>query len=197
MARAPAGAGRGDPEGPGRREPVVLHRRRRHQHDAQQRPHPDQPQAARRRGTAPRRGSSAACSTETARVSGITLYHAAGAGSDDRRPRQPRPNTSSRSRDATPTTCRSLGRRGWWRGCRALPEARRRGERPAAERACRPTSRSTATTAARFGITPATIDNALYDAFGQRIISTIFTQSNQYRVILEADPGDAALGRTR
>jgi multidrug efflux pump len=43
-------------------------------------------------------------------------------------------------------------------------------------------------TAARFGITAATIDNALYDALGQRIISTIFTQSNQYRVILEADP---------
>ncbi len=42
-------------------------------------------------------------------------------------------------------------------------------------------------TAARFGITPATVDNALYDAFGQRIVSTIFTQSNQYRVILEAD----------
>ena len=42
-------------------------------------------------------------------------------------------------------------------------------------------------TAARFGITPATVDNALYDAFGQRIISTIFTQSNQYRIILEAD----------
>ena len=43
-------------------------------------------------------------------------------------------------------------------------------------------------TAARFGITAATIDNALYDALGQRIISTIFTQSNQYRVILESDP---------
>jgi multidrug efflux pump len=43
-------------------------------------------------------------------------------------------------------------------------------------------------TAGRFGITPATVDNALYDAFGQRIISTIFTQSNQYRIILEADP---------
>ena len=40
-------------------------------------------------------------------------------------------------------------------------------------------------TAGRFGITPATVDNALYDAFGQRIVSTIFTQSgNQYRVIL-------------
>ena len=43
-------------------------------------------------------------------------------------------------------------------------------------------------TAARFGITAATIDNALYDSFGQRIISTIFTQSNQYRVILETVP---------
>ncbi len=43
-------------------------------------------------------------------------------------------------------------------------------------------------TAARFGITPATIDNALYDLFGQRIISTIYSQSNQYRVIMEADP---------
>jgi multidrug efflux pump len=43
-------------------------------------------------------------------------------------------------------------------------------------------------TAARFGITAATVDNALYDAFGQRIVSTIFTESNQFRVILEADP---------
>jgi multidrug efflux pump len=43
--------------------------------------------------------------------------------------------------------------------------------------------------AARFGITPATIDNALYDCYGQRIVSTIFTNSNQYRVILECDPG--------
>jgi multidrug efflux pump len=42
-------------------------------------------------------------------------------------------------------------------------------------------------TAGRFGITPATVDNALYDSFGQRIVSTIFTQSNQYRVILQAD----------
>ena len=41
-------------------------------------------------------------------------------------------------------------------------------------------------TAARFGVTPATIDNALYDSFGQRIASTLYTQSNQYRVILDA-----------
>jgi multidrug efflux pump len=43
-------------------------------------------------------------------------------------------------------------------------------------------------TASRFGITPATIDNVLYDAFGQRIVSTIYTQSNQYRVIMEVAP---------
>ncbi len=42
--------------------------------------------------------------------------------------------------------------------------------------------------ASRYGITPATVDNALYDLFGQRIISTIYTQSNQYRVIMEAQP---------
>ena len=42
-------------------------------------------------------------------------------------------------------------------------------------------------TAARFGITPSTIDNILYDTLGQRIASTYYTQSNQYRVILNAD----------
>ncbi|MBM3553401.1 MAG: multidrug transporter subunit MdtC [Alphaproteobacteria bacterium] len=46
-------------------------------------------------------------------------------------------------------------------------------------------------TAARFGITLATVDNALYDAFGQRIVSTIFTQSSQRRVILTIDPAFA------
>jgi len=44
--------------------------------------------------------------------------------------------------------------------------------------------------AARLGISVGTVDNALYDAFGQRIVSTIFTQSNQYRVILQADPAE-------
>jgi multidrug efflux pump len=43
-------------------------------------------------------------------------------------------------------------------------------------------------TASRLGITPAAIDQTLYDAFGQRQISTLFTQSNQYHVILETLP---------
>jgi multidrug efflux pump len=42
--------------------------------------------------------------------------------------------------------------------------------------------------AARLGVTALTIDNALYDAFGQRIISTIYTQSSQNRVILQGTP---------
>ncbi|HEY3327971.1 MAG TPA: MdtB/MuxB family multidrug efflux RND transporter permease subunit [Novimethylophilus sp.] len=42
--------------------------------------------------------------------------------------------------------------------------------------------------AGRLGITAAAIDNALYNAFGQRLISNIFTQSNQYRVVLEVGP---------
>ena len=43
-------------------------------------------------------------------------------------------------------------------------------------------------TASRLGISSASIDDALYSAFGQRIVSTIFTETNQYRVILEALP---------
>jgi multidrug efflux pump len=47
--------------------------------------------------------------------------------------------------------------------------------------------------ASRLGVTPAAIDNALYDAYGQRLISTVFTQANTYRVVLELRP-DAAAG---
>jgi len=43
-------------------------------------------------------------------------------------------------------------------------------------------------TASRFGVTTSTIDNTLYDAFGQRQVNTMYTQVNQYHVILEADP---------
>jgi len=56
-------------------------------------------------------------------------------------------------------------------------------------------------TASRLGISLADVDNALYNAFGQRLISTIYTQANQYRVVLEHDtratPGLAALETVR
>jgi multidrug efflux pump len=55
--------------------------------------------------------------------------------------------------------------------------------------------------ASRLGISMADVDNALYNAFGQRLISTIYTQSNQYRVVLEHDtsdtPGLSALDNIR
>jgi multidrug efflux pump len=57
-------------------------------------------------------------------------------------------------------------------------------------------------TASRLGVTASSIDDALYSAFGQRIVSTIFTETNQYRVILEAQQKEengamslASLGR--
>src|SRR6202045_1496760 len=43
-------------------------------------------------------------------------------------------------------------------------------------------------TASRLGIAPSTVDNTLYDAFGQRQISTMYTQVNQYHVVLESQP---------
>lgn len=43
-------------------------------------------------------------------------------------------------------------------------------------------------TASRLGVSTAAIDNTLYNAYGQRLVSTIFTQSNQYRVVLEVSP---------
>jgi multidrug efflux pump len=52
--------------------------------------------------------------------------------------------------------------------------------------------------AGRVGVTPAAIDTALYNAYGQRLVSTIFTQANQYRVVLEVKPefrqGPLAIG---
>ena len=56
-------------------------------------------------------------------------------------------------------------------------------------------------TASRLGVSTAAIDSTLYNAYGQRLVSTIFTQSNQYRVVLEVDPaaqtGPEALGQLR
>ena len=74
---------------------------------------------------------------------------------------------------------------------RAARRAARCATSPAtpARRAWPPTSTSTATPPRASAITASAVDDALYSAFGQRIVSTIFTETNQYRVILEAQPG--------
>ena len=56
------------------------------------------------------------------------------------------------------------------------------------EEGLRTTLKIDRSTASRFGITPQLIDDTLYDAFGQRQVSTMFTQLNQYRVVLEVKP---------
>ncbi len=71
---APAGAGRGHPQGPRCRKPVLLHRRRRHQHHAQQRPVPDQSEAARRPQRATRHRSSRDLERETASMSPASRF---------------------------------------------------------------------------------------------------------------------------
>ena len=79
-----------DPAGSGGREPLVVHRRRRHQRDAQQRPHADQPEAARgQRGRARDRRDPPPAAASSRRCRGHHALHAAGAGPDDRGPRQP------------------------------------------------------------------------------------------------------------
>ena len=52
-------------------------------------------------------------------------------------------------------------------------------------------------TASRLGIAPSTIDNTLYDAFGQRQINTMYTQLNQYHVILESAAALSAAIRSK
>ena len=90
----------------------------------------------------------------------------------------------------------SLGRRGWSTSCKALPQLRDVAtDQQTAASASDACHRSR--TASRLGITPQVIDDALYDAFGQRQISTLFTQLNQYHVVLEALPEfqQTAIGR--
>ena len=164
----------------------LVHRRRRHQPHHQQRPPLHRAQAARAsaapsaerdhrpapaEASPPSRASRSTCSR--CRTCRSTAASAA-------------PSTSTRWRTPTPTSSRR-GRRACWTKLRSLPELRdvasdqqtgglqlSAHHRPRHGRAP--------------GVTPQAIDDTLYDAFGQRQVSTIFTQLNQYRVILEVKP---------
>ena len=170
-----------DPEGPRRRQPVVLHRGRRREHDAQQRPDPDQPQAA--GGAAQRLRDHPAPAGVAGQGGRDHALHAAGPGSHRGRSGEPHavPVCDPGRR---PARAQRVGRRRLADRMRRCPSCR---TSPATSRTrgCRPGWSSTATRRARFGITPQLIDDTLYDAFGQRQVSTIFTQLNQYHVVLE------------
>ena len=181
---APAGARARHPEGSRRREPVVVHRRGRDQHDAEQRAHPDQPQAARR---AARRRDRIIRRLQPAieHVEGITLFM---------QPVQDLTVENRVSRTQYQYTLEDADARelaDWAprlvERLRGLAGAARRGERPAGRRPAG-LARHRPRHASRLGILPQAIDDTLYDAFGQRQVSTIFTQLNQYHVVLEVDP---------
>ena len=93
-----------------------------------------------------------------------------------------------------------MGRRSSLDKLKALPQLARRQRPISRTRGCARTSRLDRDTAARLGLNTSTIDNTLYDAFGQRQVSTMFTQLNQYHVILEVDariPAEPDRPRTR
>ena len=125
------------------------------------------------------------------RRAGHHAVHAAGAGPDARQHRQPHP-VPIHPGERRLRRARAPGRRSSWPRC-ASSRSSRTWSATRRTTAWRPTSPSTATPPRGCGVSVGTVDNALYDAFGQRIVSTIFTQSNQYRVILEADPSSYSL----
>jgi multidrug efflux pump len=182
--RAPAGAGARDPEGPGGGQPLVVHRDRRHQHHDEQRAHPDQPQAAGGPRRQRDRDHPAAAARAGERCRDHPL-HAAGAGPHGGGPHQP---------DAIPVQPRGSGRAraGEWvpafhRPPESPARAARRGQRPAERGAAGPPRAGP-----RDRVTPR--DHAP-DA-GRRALRLLrpapdldmFTQLNQYRVVLEVGP---------
>ena len=183
--RAPAGPGPGDPQGPGGGQPLHLHRGRRHQYHPQQRPGAHQPEAA---GRAPDRAparSFAGCSRELDQLEGITLFMqpVQDLTVEDRVSRTQYqysledPNID----ELNPWTPKLVA------ALQELPELRDVSS-DQQDQGLQPFLTIDRSTASRLGITPQLIDDTLYDAFGQRIVSTIFTQLNQYRVILEVKP---------
>ena len=89
--------------------------------------------------------------------------------------------------DADRARARRTWVNGWSIRLRSDARAARRRER-SADLGLRATLTIDRSTASRLGITPQMIDDTLYDAFGQRQVSTMFTQLNQYRVVLEVKP---------
>ena len=124
------------------------------------------------------------------------LVHAAGAGPDGGRPRQPHAISIFSLEDAD---AQELATWAPQLVEQAAAAARSCATSPAISRmaACKPSWSSIATPRRAWASLPQAIDDTLYDAFGQRQVSTIFTQLNQYHVVLEVDPQFPAESRTR
>ena len=120
MAERQQAARRRHPQGPGRRQPELVHRRRRHQHDAEQRPLPDQSQAA-RRAQARRHRDHPPPAARSSRRRRHHALHAAGAGPHHRRHGEPRA-IPLRARGRQPERVRHLGAEADGASSRQLPQ---------------------------------------------------------------------------
>ena len=133
--------------------------------------------------------SSGACSARPRACQGIIALHAAGAGPHHRSDGEPHA-VPVRAGERQAGGFRRLG------AAPARPPAeaardRRRDERPRRPRACRCSSRSTAMPPRASASPPPRSTTCSTTRFGQRIVSTVYTQSNQYRVIYEVEPSMA------
>ena len=133
-----------------------------------------------------------------AQVPGATPVPAAGAGPAHRRPRQRSAQYQYTLQGDDLAELHDVGAADARRRCARCPSCATSNTRPAGHGACRPRWSIDRDTAARLGITPQLIDDTLYDAFGQRQVSTIYTPLNQYHVVhgggarVLAAPGRAA-----
>ena len=181
-----AGAGQGDSGRSRGGEPVLLHRRRRHQHHAEQRTLLDQSEAALRPRHAAPPDVIRRLQTKLQRRAGHPALHAAGAEHHGGRPREPHPVSVHARRSRSPDEL-NLWTNRFVEQLKKLPDL----EDVATDQQTGGLAVSLVidrVTASRLGIAPSTIDNTLYDAYGQRQISTMYTQLNQYHVILETLP---------
>ena len=182
---AAAGPGPGDPAGPGGGQPVHLHRRGRHQYHPQQRAGAHQPEAFERNGKLSASEIIRRLQPKLAELEGITLFMqpVQDLTVEDRVSRTQYqysledPNVEELNNWA-PRLVAAL---------RNSPELQEVSS-DQQDQGLQVYLTIDRNTASRLGITPQLIDDTLYDAFGQRQVSTIFTQLNQYRVVLEVKP---------
>ena len=162
-----------------------LHRRRRRRH------HQHRADVRRRssRSTSASVGAEQVIARLRRKLTGVPGAHAVsagGAGPARRRPAQQRRSISTRCRA---TTCSELntGRRDAAASCarcRELADVNSDQQ----DRGLQAALVIDRDTASRLGITPQVIDDTLYDAFGQRQVSTMYTPLNQYHVVMEVEP---------
>ena len=122
-----------------------------------------------------------------AKIAGAERLHRPGAGRARRRPaghRRLPVHAAKRRPERAAASGRVRLQNALHDACRRSPTWRATRRRAA----CRRAWSSTARTAARMGVTTDLIDSTLGNAFGQSIVSTIYTERNQYRVIMEVDP---------